>query len=48
MRLLRPSVTAYWLERAALYLYQNFPGPRTAAKNEDGTPMRDWWVYLFY
>ena len=30
------------------YLYQNFPGPGTAAKNDDGTPMRNWWVYLFY
>ena len=30
------------------YLYQNFPGPGTLAKNDDGTPMRNWWVYLFY
>jgi hypothetical protein len=30
------------------YLYQNFPGPGTTAKNDDGTPMRNWWVYLFY
>jgi hypothetical protein len=30
------------------YLYQNFPGPGTQAKNEDGTPMQNWWVYLFY
>ncbi len=30
------------------YLYQNFPGPGTAAKNDDGTPMHNWWVYLFY
>lgn len=30
------------------YLYQNFPGPGTAATNEDGTPMHNWWVYLFY
>ena len=30
------------------YLYQNFPGPGTQAKNDDGTPMRNWWVYLFY
>jgi hypothetical protein len=30
------------------YLYQNFPSFGTAAKNDDGTPMRNWWVYLFY
>jgi hypothetical protein len=30
------------------YLYQNFPGPGTMATNADGTPMHDWWVYLFY
>lgn len=30
------------------YLYQNFPGPGTQAKNDDGTPMQNWWVYLFY
>jgi hypothetical protein len=30
------------------YLYQNFPAAGTLAKNDDGTPMHDWWVYLFY
>lgn len=30
------------------YIYQNFPGPGTQATNDDGTPMRNWWVYLFY
>jgi hypothetical protein len=30
------------------YLYQNFPGPGTTATNDDGTPMHNWWVYLFY
>ena len=30
------------------YLYQNFPGPNTKSTNDDGTPMRNWWVYLFY
>ena len=30
------------------YLYQSFPGYGTAAKNDDGTPMHNWWVYLFY
>jgi hypothetical protein len=30
------------------YLYQNFPGPGTLATNDDGTSMRNWWVYLFY
>jgi hypothetical protein len=31
-----------------MYLYQNFPGPSTSAKNDDGTPMHSWWPYLFY
>jgi hypothetical protein len=30
------------------YLYQNFPGPDTKASNGDGSPMHNWWVYLFY
>jgi hypothetical protein len=30
------------------YLYQNFPGPGTRSTNDDGTPMHNWWVYLFY
>ena len=30
------------------YLYQNFPGPGTTATNDDGSPMHNWWVYLFY
>lgn len=30
------------------YLYQNFPNHDTKAKNDDGTPMHNWWVYLFY
>jgi hypothetical protein len=30
------------------YLYQNFPNYGTTAKNDDGTPMHNWWVYLFY
>ncbi len=30
------------------YLYQNFPGPFTESTNDDGTPMHNWWVYLFY
>ena len=30
------------------YLYQSFPSYGTAAKNDDGTPMHNWWVYLFY
>jgi hypothetical protein len=30
------------------YLYQNFPSHGTRATNDDGTPMHDWWVYLFY
>jgi hypothetical protein len=30
------------------YLYQNFPGPGTKSTNDDGTPMHNWWVYLFY
>ena len=30
------------------YLYQNFPNYGTTAKNDDNTPMHNWWVYLFY
>jgi hypothetical protein len=30
------------------YLYQNFPGHGTTAMSDDSTPMRNWWVYLFY
>jgi hypothetical protein len=30
------------------YLYQNFPGPFTKSTNDDGSPMHNWWVYLFY
>ena len=30
------------------YIYENFPGPGTTATNDDGTPMHNWWVYLFY
>jgi hypothetical protein len=28
------------------YLYQNFPGPRMAAKSDDGTPMRNFYRAL--
>jgi hypothetical protein len=30
------------------YLYQNFPNYGTQARNDDNTPMQNWWVYLFY
>jgi hypothetical protein len=30
------------------YLYQNFPSYGTQARNDDDTPMQNWWVYLFY
>jgi len=30
------------------YLYQSFPNYGTTAKNDDGTPMHNWWPYLFY
>jgi hypothetical protein len=30
------------------YLYQSFPSYGTTAKNDDGTAMHNWWVYLFY
>src|SRR5205085_1448693 len=29
------------------YIYQNFPGPGTTATNDDGSSMKDWWIYLF-
>jgi hypothetical protein len=31
-----------------IYMRQNFPGFGSKAKNEDGTPMKSWWPYLFY
>ena len=30
------------------YLYQSFPSYGTAAKNDDGSSMHNWWPYLFY
>jgi hypothetical protein len=30
------------------YLLSSMPGYGTTAKATDGTPMRNWWVYLFY
>jgi hypothetical protein len=30
------------------YLYQSFPSYGTTATNDDGSPMHNWWVYLFY
>jgi hypothetical protein len=30
------------------YLYQSFPSYGTSATNDDGSPMHNWWVYLFY
>jgi hypothetical protein len=31
-----------------VYMRQSFPGYCSAAKNEDGTPMKSWWPYLYY
>src|SRR5439155_26504091 len=31
-----------------MYWFQNFPGLNTKAKMPDGTPMRNWRVYLYY
>jgi hypothetical protein len=30
------------------YLFASMPGLRTPATASDGTPMKNWWVYLFY
>jgi hypothetical protein len=30
------------------YWFQNFPGLHNQATNADGSPMKNWWVYLFY
>jgi hypothetical protein len=30
------------------YLFASMPGLRTMATASDGTPMKNWWVYLFY
>jgi len=30
------------------YLLSSMPGFGTSAKTSDGTPMKNWWVYLFY
>ncbi len=31
-----------------MYLRQSMPGYKTKARNSDGTPMRNWWPYLYY
>jgi hypothetical protein len=31
-----------------LYWWQSWPGYDTKAKMPDGTPMKNWWVYLYY
>jgi hypothetical protein len=31
-----------------LYWWQNWPGYGNKAKMPDGTPMKNWWVYLYY
>jgi hypothetical protein len=31
-----------------LYWWQSWPGYGTKAKMPDGTPMKNWWVYLYY
>ena len=30
------------------YMFASMPGLGTTATAADGTPMRNWWVYLFY
>lgn len=34
--------------RGNTYIYQSYPSRGTAARNDDGTPMKSWWVYLYY
>ena len=31
-----------------VYLFQSMPSYGTKAKNDDGTPMKSWWVYQYY
>jgi hypothetical protein len=31
-----------------MYWFQSFPGHGNKAKLPDGTPMKNWWVYLYY
>jgi hypothetical protein len=31
-----------------MYWFQSFPGVNTKAKLPDGTPIKNWWVYLYY
>ena len=31
-----------------MYWFQSFPGLNNQAKMPNGTPMKNWWVYLYY
>jgi hypothetical protein len=31
-----------------IYVFQNFPGYKNSSKMSDGTPMKNWWPYLYY
>ena len=31
-----------------MYWFESWPGVNTTAKMPDGTPMKNWWVYLYY
>jgi hypothetical protein len=31
-----------------MYWFQSFPGRNSKATLPDGTPMKNWWVYLYY
>ncbi len=48
VRIIEPACGDDCGGRGTAYLYQNFPGPGTLAKNDDPTPMHDFWVDLFY
>lgn len=41
---LAPDCMGRWL----VYWRQNVPGYRNKAKDDEGRPMKNWWVFLFY
>jgi hypothetical protein len=41
---LAPDCMGRWL----VYWWQNMPGLNNRSKDDDGRPMKNWWVFWFY